>query len=138
VTRVQYTKTNRGGEKEKRFVIVDAAMNDLTRPSLYDAYHEIVPVRESDAEAAMVDIVGPICETGDFIARDRQLVKVEQDDLLAVMSCGAYGFSMSSNYNSRPRVAEVLVDGANFHVIRKRESYESLVENETIPGKRGA
>lgn len=133
VTRVQYTKTNRGGETEKRFVIVDAAMNDLTRPSLYDAYHEILPVRENGEEDAMVDIVGPICETGDFIARDRQMVQVEQDELLAVMSCGAYGFTMSSNYNSRPRVAEVLVDGSDFHVIRKRETYDSLIENETIP-----
>lgn len=134
VTQVQYTKTNRGGENEKRFVIVDAAMNDLTRPSLYDAYHEVIPVRQGDTSEEVVDIVGPICETGDFIAKDRKLVKARQGDLLAVMSCGAYGFTMSSNYNSRPRVAEVLVDDDRFHVIRKRESYDALIENESIPG----
>jgi len=133
VTEVQYTKSNRGGKNEKLFVIVDAAMNDLTRPSLYDAYHEVIPVHQRDTGEEVVDIVGPICETGDFIARDRKLVRVQQGDLLAVMSCGAYGFTMSSNYNSRPRVAEVLVDDEHIHVIRRRESYEALIENESIP-----
>ncbi len=132
VTEVQYTKVNRGGDKEKRFVIVDAAMNDLTRPSLYGAYHEIIPVRETAGVDHVVDIVGPICETGDFIARDRLMPKLEQGDLLAVMSCGAYGFSMSSNYNSRPRVAEVLVSDESFQVIRYREEYEDLLRGESL------
>jgi len=134
VTEVQYTKSNRGTEQVKKFVVVDAAMNDLTRPSLYGAYHAIVPVLEKGAECEVVDIVGPICETGDFLAKDRELPRVEQGDLLAVMSAGAYGFSMSSNYNSRPRVAEVLVDGSHYEIIRRRETFESLVQGETIPG----
>jgi len=136
VTRVQYTKSNRGGEKEKRFVIVDAGMNDLARPSLYGAYHEVIPVRETEGDGEVVDIVGPICETGDFIAKDRRLAPMKQGDLLAVMSCGAYGFTMASNYNSRPRVAEVLVDDDRFHVIRERETYESLISGERIPESR--
>ncbi len=134
VTEVQYTKSNRGVDQVKNFVVVDAAMNDLARPSLYGAYHAIVPVREKGAEREVVDIVGPICETGDFLAKDRELPRVEQGDLLAVMSAGAYGFSMSSNYNSRPRVAEVLVDGSNYGIIRQRETMASLVQGETIPG----
>lgn len=134
VTEVQYTKVNRGGETEKRFVVVDAAMNDLTRPSLYDAYHGVLPVKEESDSKEIVDIVGPICETGDSIAKERELAKVRQGDLLAVMSSGAYGFTMSSNYNSRPRVAEVLVDDDRFDVIRKRETFETLIENESIPG----
>lgn len=133
VTEVQYTKTNSGGDTAKRFVIVDAAMNDLTRPSLYGAYHEIVPVAQAGGEEQQVDIVGPICETGDFLARDRMLAPVAQGDLLAVMSSGAYGFSMSSNYNSRPRAAEVLVRGDRFQVIRARESYGDLIRGEVIP-----
>ncbi|XOF33104.1 MAG: diaminopimelate decarboxylase [Candidatus Electrothrix sp. YB6] len=134
VTEVQYTKANTGGEKEKRFVIVDAAMNDLARPSLYSAYHEILPVQEpaENAEKQEVDVVGPICETGDFMARDRMMPQVQPGELLAVMSCGAYGFSMSSTYNSRPKVAEVLVSGDQFRVIRQRESYEDLVRGETV------
>ena len=134
VTEVQYTKSNRGVDQVKNFVVVDAAMNDLTRPSLYGAYHAIVPVQEKGAEHEVVDIVGPICETGDFLAKDREMPRVEQGDLLAVMSAGAYGFSMSSNYNSRPRVAEVLVDGSHYEIIRRRETFESLVLGETIPG----
>ena len=134
VTEVQYTKSNRGVDQVKNFVVVDAAMNDLARPSLYGAYHAIVPVREKGAEREVVDIVGPICETGDFLAKDRELPRVEQGDLLAVMSAGAYGFSMSSNFNSRPRVAEVLVDGSNYGIIRQRETMASLVQGETIPG----
>jgi len=132
VTEVQYTKTNRGGDVEKKFVIVDAAMNDLTRPSLYGAYHTIQPVMDNKAVTETVDVVGPICETGDFIAKDRELAQAEQGDLLAVMSAGAYGFSMSSNYNSRPRVAEVLVDGNRYAVIRKRETLDQLIQGETI------
>ncbi|MFH1218198.1 MAG: diaminopimelate decarboxylase [Pseudomonadota bacterium] len=128
VTKVLYTK--QGG---KKFVIVDAGMNDLARPSLYDAYHAIQPVvRQGDA-TEVVDVVGPICETGDFLARGKEIAVAKSGDLLAVMSAGAYGFSMSSNYNSRPRVAEVLVQGDTFHVIRKRESRESLVDGESIP-----
>ncbi len=130
VTRVQYTKRN----KAKNFVIVDAAMNDLTRPSLYGAFHDIRAVdkgRTRNREVA--DMVGPICETGDFLARDRELPKFKSGDLVAVMSAGAYGFTMSSNYNSRPRVAEVLVNGEEFHVIRERETFESLIAGEKIP-----
>ncbi len=133
LTEVQYSKTNRGGEVEKKFVIVDAAMNDLARPSLYGAYHTIQPVHDSGAATEKVDVVGPICETGDFIARDRELACVAQGDLLAVMSAGAYGFSMSSNYNSRPRAAEVLVDGAQYAVIRRRETLDQLIQGESIP-----
>jgi diaminopimelate decarboxylase len=134
VTEVQYTKSNQGVDQAKKFVVVDAAMNDLTRPSLYGAYHAIVPVLEKGAEREVVDIVGPICETGDFLAKDRELARVEQGDLLAVMSTGAYGFSMSSNYNSRPRVAEVLVDGESYELIRRRETFASLIVGESIPG----
>jgi diaminopimelate decarboxylase len=132
VTQVQYTKTNRGGDVEKKFVIVDAAMNDLTRPSLYGAYHTIQPVMDRGAVTEKVDVVGPICETGDFIAKDRELARAEQGDLLAVMSAGAYGFSMSSNYNSRPRAAEVLVDGNRYAVIRRRETLDQLIQGEAI------
>jgi diaminopimelate decarboxylase len=128
VSRVLYTK--RGG---KNFVIVDAAMNDLARPSLYGAYHRIQPVNRMTTASMVADLVGPICETGDFLSRDKEIPVFERGDLVAVMSAGAYGFSMSSNYNSRPRVAEVLVDGASFHVIRQRETYEDLVKNENIP-----
>ena len=134
VTEVQYTKVNTGGEKEKRFIIADAAMNDLARPSLYSAFHEILPVREPAENAAkhQVDVVGPICETGDFMAKDRMMPEVQPGELLAVMSCGAYGFSMASTYNSRPKVAEVLVNGDQFRVIRERESYEDLVRGEDL------
>jgi len=133
VTEVQYTKNNRGVDQEKKFVVVDAAMNDLARPSLYGAFHAIVPVQEKGTAREMVDIVGPICETGDFLAKDRALPPVQQGDLLAVMSAGAYGFSMSSNYNSRPRVAEVLVDGSHYTLIRRRETVEELVNGELLP-----
>ena len=132
VTEVQYTKVNTGGEEDKRFVIVDSAMNDLTRPSLYGAYHDILPVRENTENMQKVDVVGPICETGDFMARDRLLAEVTQGDLVAVMSSGAYGFSMSSNYNSRPRVAEVLVSRDRFQIIRHREEYDDLVHGESL------
>ncbi len=134
VTEVQYTKVNTGGEKDKRFLITDAGMNDLARPSLYKAFHEILPVREPAEDAAkhQVDVVGPICETGDFMAKDRMMPDVQPGELLAVMSCGAYGFSMASTYNSRPKVAEILVDGDQFRVIRQRENYEDLVRGEDL------
>jgi len=133
VTEVQYTKSNRGGEKAKHFVVVDAGMNDLTRPSLYGAYHAIQPVKEDKDSVQVADVVGPICETGDFLGKDMDLPLVEQGDLLAVLSAGAYGFTMASNYNSRPRVAEVMVSGDQYGIIRKRESMESLIQGENIP-----
>lgn len=131
VTQVMYIKEG----PTKRFVIVDAAMNDLIRPSLYDAYHDIRPVVEVPGAAAheAVDVVGPVCESGDFLAKDRAMPDVKPGDLLAVMSAGAYGFVMSSNYNSRPRVPEVLIKDREVHVIRPRETYEDLVRGETIP-----
>jgi diaminopimelate decarboxylase len=128
ITRVLYTK-----EGLKKFIIVDAGMNDLARPSLYDAFHQIQAVKRSGLEQEVADVVGPICETGDFFARDRPMPSVAAGDLLAVMSAGAYGFSMSSNYNSRPRVAEVLAHGKEFHLIRARETYENLIQGESIP-----
>ncbi|MBW2108542.1 MAG: diaminopimelate decarboxylase, partial [Deltaproteobacteria bacterium] len=130
VTRVLYTKQGDG----KDFVIVDAAMNDLARPALYNAYHAIEPVVKNRRQNTVrADVVGPICESGDFLARDRRIPRVRAGDLLAVMSAGAYGFSMSSNYNSRPRAAEVMVREDDFHVIRARESYEDLIAGESIP-----
>ena len=129
VTRVLYTKAT----ELKNFVIVDAGMNDLLRPSLYDAQHAVLPVNRPTGPVIKADIVGPICETGDFLARDRDIARPEQGDLLAVMSAGAYGFSMASNYNSRLRVAEVLVDGSDYHVIRRRETFDDLVQCEIIP-----
>jgi diaminopimelate decarboxylase len=118
---------------EKRFLIVDAGMNDLIRPSLYEAYHDIRPVVESDAAEAVFDVVGPICESGDFLAKDRKMPELKHGALLAVMSAGAYGFSMSSNYNSRPRAAEVLVKGNEYYIVRERETYEDLVRGEKVP-----
>ncbi|WP_456370084.1 diaminopimelate decarboxylase [Thermodesulfatator atlanticus] len=117
----------------KNFVIVDAGMNDLLRPAFYDAYHEIIPVKEKDAPKIVADVVGPICETGDFFARDRELPLVRPGELLAIMSAGAYGFVMASNYNSRPRPAEVMVNGSDFFVVRRRENYARLVAGEKIP-----
>jgi diaminopimelate decarboxylase len=117
----------------KEFVVVDAAMNDLIRPSLYRSHHDILPLREAAANAEIVaDVVGPICETGDFLARDRALPDVQPGAYLAIASAGAYGFAQSSNYNSRPRAAEVLVDGSQWRVIRERESYADLVRGETV------
>ena len=131
VTKALYEKIG----ESKRFVIVDAAMNDLIRPSLYSAYHDIRPVSEALLQRPKhsVDVVGPVCESGDFLAKDRLLPEVKPEDLLAVMSAGAYGFVMASNYNSRPRVPEVLVKDNEVHVIRARESYDDLVRGETIP-----
>jgi diaminopimelate decarboxylase len=131
LARVEYVKPG----EARNFVVVDAAMNDLARPALYGAWHEVKPVREpeSGAAQAVYDVVGPVCESGDFLAKDRRLA-VQQGDLLALMSAGAYGMSMSSNYNSRPRAAEVLVEGANAHLVRARESVEQLFALERIPG----
>ena len=129
VTQVLYTKSSEARE----FVIVDAAMNDLVRPSLYNAYHAIEPVVKEERNRIIADLVGPICESGDFLAKDREMPRVVPGDLLAVMSAGAYGFTMSSNYNSRPRVAEVMVKEDQFFVIRDRESYEDLIRGESIP-----
>jgi diaminopimelate decarboxylase len=129
LTRVLYTKKS----ASKDFVIVDAGMNDLVRPSLYGSYHQILPVVKSDRDMQVVDVVGPICESGDFLARERGLPMVLPGDSLAVMSAGAYGFTMSSNYNSRPRASEVLVRDDQYFVIRKRETHEDLVRGEWIP-----
>ncbi len=129
VTQVLYLKQG----EEKEFVIIDAGMNDLIRPSLYDAYHRILPVVKMKREVTFCDVVGPICESGDFLARGRELKQVRQGEFLAVMSAGAYGFSMSSNYNSRPRAAEIIVKGKQHFLIRKRETYSDLVRNEKLP-----
>lgn len=130
ITRLLYKKTN----GKKAFLVVDAAMNDLLRPSLYRAHHEIVPVRAYDAleggSQETVDVVGPICETGDFFARDRDLPVMQEGDLLALLDTGAYGMVLASNYNTRPRPAEVLVDGKSVKVIRKRETIADLVHGE--------
>jgi len=129
VARVLYVKKG----EEKNFVIVDAGMNDLLRPSLYSSFHFIQPVVRRNRPKIQADIVGPICETGDFLGKDRMLPLPKAGDFLAVMSAGAYGFSMASNYNSRPRAAEVLVDGGAYHLIRKRETYAQMVSLESIP-----
>jgi diaminopimelate decarboxylase len=126
LTRVLYRKSN--GERE--FVIVDAAMNDLIRPALYQSHHEIVPLRNSPGNAIVADVVGPVCESGDFLARARALPNVLPGDLLAVCTAGAYGFVASSNYNSRPRPPEILVEGSGYRVIRRREKYDDLVRGE--------
>lgn len=129
VTKVLYLKDN----GVKKFVIVDGGMNDLIRPMLYDAYHEIVPVKQTQASKIKVDVVGPICESGDFFAHDRLLAKVGKDDLLAIMSAGAYGYVMSSNYNVRGRVSEVMVRGNKFEVVRDRETFKDLMKGEKLP-----
>jgi diaminopimelate decarboxylase len=129
VTRVLYVKET----DVKRFIVVDGAMNDLIRPVLYEAYHQILPVeRRADAPVVTADVVGPVCESGDFFAREREMPAPGDGDLLAVMSAGAYGFVMASNYNSRPRAPEIMVDGAEAHVVRERESFEDLVRGEKI------
>jgi len=127
LTRIEYLKHG----EEKNFAIVDAAMNDLMRPALYDAYHAILPMQKKAVESREYDVVGPICETGDFIGRGRKM-PVEQGDVLVVMSAGAYGMSMSSNYNTRPRAAEVMVDRAHMHVVRERETVAQLFAEEKI------
>tara|TARA_B100001971_G_scaffold154075_1_gene143379 strand:+ start:30 stop:467 length:438 start_codon:yes stop_codon:yes gene_type:complete len=127
LARVEYIKPGPDGD----FVIVDAAMNDLLRPALYQAWHEVVAVNPGSGEPRNCDVVGPICESGDFIARDRRLA-VTQGDLLAVRSVGAYGLVMSSNYNARPRPAAVMVDGAGYHVVRNRETTAELFAHEKM------
>lgn len=129
VTKVLYTKRH----LEKNFIIVDAGMNDLVRPSLYRSYHAIQPVEKRDREMIVADVVGPICESGDFFAKDRILPHVKSGELLAVMSAGAYGFTMASNYNTRPKPPEVLVKEDKFFIIREREDYQDLVRGESIP-----
>jgi diaminopimelate decarboxylase len=128
ITSVVYRKTNNG----KKFLITDAGMNDLLRPSLYNAFHELVPVRVRDGkqEEETVDVVGPVCETGDFFARDRELPILDEGDLLAILDAGAYGMSLTSNYNTRPRPAEVLVDGKSVRVIRRRQTVSELLRSE--------
>lgn len=133
VTRVEYVKPGHG----KRFAVVDAGMNDLIRPSLYDAWQAIVPVRASDAAVEPTDVVGPVCETGDFLGKGRDLA-VAPGDLLAVRSAGAYGFVMASNYNARPRPAEVLVDGSTAHLVRERETLADLWAGEALLPAAGA
>ena len=128
LTRVLYRKRN--GEKE--FVVVDAAMNDLIRPSLYNAHHEIIPLTRTERPKIVAEIVGPICETGDFLARGREVADIKPDELLAICTTGAYGFVLSSNYNARPRPAEVLVQGKNFKLIRGREKYDDLIRGESL------
>jgi diaminopimelate decarboxylase len=128
LTRVIYRKRSGG----KNFIVADAGMNDLLRPSLYDAYHEVRPVNDG-AAAAPADLVGPVCESGDYLARDRDLPDAAEGDLLALTSAGAYGFSMASNYNSRPRPAEVLVKGDRWAVVREREHLADLVKGEIVP-----
>lgn len=127
LTKVEYLKHT----ESKNFAIVDAAMNDLMRPALYDAYHDIVSVKPSEVESQVYEIVGPVCESGDFLGHDRQLA-LRQDDLLAILSVGAYGMSMSSNYNTRPRAAEVMVDGDQVYEIRKREQIDDLFALERV------
>lgn len=129
ITKVIYLKEGTA----KKFVIVDAAMNDLLRPAFYESYHEILPVLEKTGGKEVVDVVGPICESGDFLAQDRELPIVGSGDLLAVLSAGAYGFVMASNYNTRPRAPEVLVKGNEFSIIKGRETYEELLSGEMIP-----
>jgi diaminopimelate decarboxylase len=127
LTRIEYLKHT----SARNFAIVDAAMNDLMRPALYDAYHEILPVRKNAGETKNYQVVGPVCETGDFLGHDRKLSLID-GDLLAVMSAGAYGMSMSSNYNTRPRAAEVMVDNNTVHIIRQRETIDQLIASEQI------
>jgi diaminopimelate decarboxylase len=129
LTKVLYTKKT----PSKEFIIVDAGMNDLIRPSLYGSYHDLQPVDKKERETRVMDVVGPICESSDFIARDRNLPEMQLGEYLAIMSAGAYGFSMASNYNSRARAPEVLVRNDRFYVTRERESWEDLIRGETIP-----
>ena len=129
LTEVQYLKET----ETKKFVIVDGGMNDLIRPALYGSYQAIQPVVQTKAEKMIADVVGPICESGDFFAKDREIARPRRGDLLAVMSAGAYGFTMASNYNSHPKPPEVLVDGDRYYIVRKRESMDDLINGEVIP-----
>jgi diaminopimelate decarboxylase len=129
VTKVLYVKET----DVKRFIVIDGAMNDLIRPVLYEAFHDIRPViKRDDGKVVTADVVGPVCESGDFFARERDLPEAQSGDLLAVMSAGAYGFVMASNYNSRPRPAEVMVNGAEYHVVRDRDSFEDIIRGEKL------
>ena len=129
VTKVLYKKKH----TKKEFVIVDGGMNDLLRPSLYSAFHNVLPLKKNNRKKTRADIVGPICESGDFLAKERDLNRLSQGEMIAIMSSGAYGFTMSSNYNSRPRVAEVMVKGNKFYIVREREKYRDLVRGTKIP-----
>ena len=129
LTEVQYLKET----ETKKFVIVDSGMNDLIRPALYGSYQAIQPVVQTNADKMIADVVGPICESGDFFAKDREIARPKRGDLLAVMSAGAYGFTMASNYNSHPKPPEVLVDGDQYYIVRRRESLDDLINGETIP-----
>jgi diaminopimelate decarboxylase len=129
LTEVQYLKET----DEKSFVIVDGGMNHLIRPALYGSYQAIQPVVQGNGETIVADVVGPICESGDFFAKDREIARPKRGDLLAVMSAGAYGFTMASNYNSFPKPPEILVDGDKYYVIRSRETMDDLIRGETIP-----
>jgi diaminopimelate decarboxylase len=127
LTRALYRKKT----EAKEFLVVDAAMNDLIRPALYGAHHEIVPLRESKAPGTMVaDVVGPVCESADFLAKDRELPQLFSGDLLAVMTAGAYAMVAASNYNARPRPAEVMVEGSSWRIVRARETFDDLVRGE--------
>jgi diaminopimelate decarboxylase len=128
LTRVLYRKKS----PAKEFVIVDAAMNDLIRPALYKAHHEMMPLNQAPADAIVADVVGPVCETGDFLARDRDLADVQPGAYLAIASAGAYGFAQASNYNSRPRAAEVLVEGSSWRIVRQRETWDDLIKGEVV------
>jgi diaminopimelate decarboxylase len=128
LTRVLYRKTN----GEKKFVVVDAAMNDLIRPSLYQAEHQIIPAQASDSDSEVVDIVGPVCESGDFFARHRELRVVAEGELLAILDAGAYGMALASNYNTRVRPAEVMVEGKRAKLIRRRETIADLMRQEIV------
>lgn len=129
VTRVLYQKA----QGRKKFAVVDGAMNDLLRPALYGSYHEIWPVRKKTGRKTKVDVVGPICESGDFLAKDRPLPALRRGDLIVCLSAGAYGFTMASQYNSRPRAAEILVSGKEFYIVRQREEYKDLPKGEHVP-----
>ncbi len=129
LTRVLYLK----GTDEKNFVVVDGGMNDLIRPALYGSFQGIQPIMPRDGAKIVADVVGPVCESGDFFAKDREILPVAAGDLLAVMSAGAYGFVMASNYNTRPRPPEVMVDGDRFYVVRERETLDDLIRGESIP-----
>ncbi len=131
ISKVLYIKQGNA----KKFVIVDAGMNDLIRPVLYEGWHQITPLQKSEAKPELVDVVGPICESGDFIAQDRELTPVVAGDTLAILSAGAYGFTMASNYNTRPMPAEVLVDGKDAHLIRERQTLDDLIKGEHLVGE---
>jgi diaminopimelate decarboxylase len=128
LTRVLYVKRN----PQKNFIVVDAGMNDLMRPTLYGSYHEIVPVQRRNAETLTADVVGPLCETGDFLAQDRPMPDVQPGDLLAILTAGAYGYVLASNYNTRPRPAEAMIDGNRAELIRSRERLEDLMAGEVL------